>query len=163
MVSGDYLRSETSPDGRFRVDYAENEMRASQWVSAPTVHDLSRNAVVFKVDSTQLHGNEEWSNEPGCFTLYMSKYPYGGQNWQLDFDVDAGTVRIDDEEERHPIESALPLLWCRIRAWEKALPPPPPYKRPSNKPKLRDLVLGILIVLAFVAAVALFFYLRENS
>lgn len=163
MVSGDYLRSETSPDGRFRVDYAENEMRASQWVSAPTVHDLSRNAVVFKVDSTQLDGCEQWSDKPGCFTLQMKKYPYGGQVWRLDFDVDAGTVRIDGEDELHAIESALPLLWRRIRAWEKALPPPPPYKPPSDKPKLRDLVLGILIVLAFVGGVALFFYLRENS
>ena len=163
MVSGDTLRSETSPDGRFRVDYAENEMRMSQWVSAPTVHDLARNAVVFKVDSTQLDGHAEWAEEEGCFALYMKKYPHGGQSWRLDFDVDAGTVRIDDDIQRHPITQALPLLWRHIYAWEKALPPPPPYKVPSNKPRLRDLVLGIGIVLAFVASVALFFYLRENS
>lgn len=140
-------------------------MRASQWVSAPTVHDLSRDCVVFKSDSTQLDGREEWSDRPGCFTLHIRKYPNGGQQWRLDFDVDAGTVRIDGEEEHHPVASALPLLWRHIRDWEKSLPPapPPPSISPADKPTFRELVLGIAIVLLFVGGVALFFYLRAGQ
>gem|GEM_PF-1240425 len=126
----------TSPDGRIVIQYASEEMRMSLWVDHPHVIEAATGRTIFKPHSSLVSGEHEWG-EDGRFSLLMREYPDGSFFVRLHFDVDAGTVRVDEEEKVHPIGSAQRLAAARFRRYKLSAPatrftpaagsPPPLY------------------------------------
>lgn len=110
-----------SPDGRVRIEYSSEEMRMSLWVDHPRVIDAASGRTIFKPHSSLVSGEHEWS-EDGQFSLSLREYPDGAFWVGLHFDIDAGTVRIEGEEEVHPIASAQRLVARRFRARKLSMP-----------------------------------------
>ncbi|UAB78542.1 hypothetical protein INR77_02050 [Erythrobacter sp. SCSIO 43205] len=104
----------TSPDGRIVIQYASEEMRMSLWVDNPRVIEAATGRTIFKPHSSLVSGEHEWG-EDGQFSLLMREYPDGTFWVRLHFDIDAGTVRVDGEEDAHPIASAQRLAAARFR------------------------------------------------
>ena len=146
-----------SPDGRVRIEYSSDEMRMSLWVDRPHVVDVATGRTIFKPSSSLVSGQHEWG-EDGTFSLGLRKYPDGRFWVNLLFDLDEGTVRIDGEDEAHPITHAARLTDHRFAAYV-ASEPSPFYVYPSEPRLFHDLLftkwgrvrLAVILILLVVA------------
>ena len=157
---GMHYRIELSPDGRFRIEYAENEGRMSHWVSTPAVFDTTRDEMIFALGGFPWHGEEAWEAD-GRFTLVISQYPHGGYGLPLHFDADAMTVRIATDPQRHPIEQAQRLVEWHFQRRARLAPPPAPP--PPRKADPKQVVLGLALGLLLIAMAAMGAYLWQQA
>jgi hypothetical protein len=150
----------TSPDGRIRIEYQSSEMRMSLWVEVPHVIDVASGRTIFKPESSLVSAHHEWG-ESGQFTLDLREYPDGAFWVRLHFDIDAGTVRDDDEEEPRPIGQAARIAAKRFAARRREVPTSTFYHYAPEPTPFRDLfttfwgrVRLAIIVLLLLFAVA---------
>jgi len=149
-----------SPDGRVRIDYRSEEMRMSHWIDVPYVTEVASGRRIFAPPSSMVSGHHEWG-EDGHLRLYLRKYPDGGSGIGLTFDIDAGTVRVDGEEQSHPITDAGRIVDRHFTQYRAR---PPGYRLPapqSRPPPISDLwrtgwgrVKLVLYILLFAFVVA---------
>jgi hypothetical protein len=79
---GETLRGETlpdgtqiSPDGKYRIEFACNEMRMSHWVCAPKIIDTQTKAVILDLWHTSLWDGSASFTQQGEIILFLRKYP----------------------------------------------------------------------------------------
>ena len=153
-------RPEESPDGRFRIDYVEQEARMSHWIKAPTVLDLRSGRAGLKLDSGPWDASHHWSGS-GRFTLFVRRYPDPTHNLPVHFDVDAATVGLGDGALR-PIEEANRLIERHFAERVAALPPAPDAAHRRPRSSGWEVIGGLAIAALFIALVAIGSYMSQR-
>ncbi len=118
-----------SPDGRIRIDYFEYERRNNEWLASPEIRDLATDSLVLKHNNEISDAGHNWLGS-GRFSLAIDKNIYL-LPFTLTFDLDAGTVRVDDGPE-HPVGQAKRL----IDGWSKK-----PKREPGDQSAPRNTFL----------------------
>ncbi|QIQ87386.1 hypothetical protein [Erythrobacter sp.] len=147
-------RTETSPDGRFEVEYWLSEGLHSQWRETPRVRDLAARRTVFELQDESFDASVEWHEEPGRFTLFVRRWPDGAYGLAVHVDVDAGTVRLGEEEEAQPLAKAERLV---VRHFDERRRPARPIsirRGPEPKAPIMERVLD-WVSYAFVALIVI--------
>ena len=154
MREREYARFVHSPDGRIRVEYDIEERRNNEWLESPSIHDCESGERVF--DGTRLNGVSLISNAthrwlgPGRVALRC--HDYYMPDLVVAFDLDAGTVRLQDGAEQ-PIARAPQLVkkWLdrNIRIEEPA--PAPPAGMPLGQRLKQTVIIGIIAALFMLA------------
>lgn len=154
MHEREYARFVHSPDGRIRVEYNIHERRNNEWLESPSIYHCESGERVF--DGTQLNGvslidnaSHRWLG-PGCVALRC--HDYYMPDLVVTFDLDAGTVRLQEDGADQPIAKAPQLVkkWLdRNIKFEK----PSPHQTgglPLGKRLKQTALIGAITVLFYL-------------
>jgi len=158
---GSYNRFVVSPDGRIRIDYSLTEGRMSHWIETPAVYDLVSGEVLF-VLAEGYDAAATWIDGHN-FTLWVRRYPDGGYSLKVHCDVDEGTIRLGDDDTTQPLsgaKSAIETHFARLGANVPRTAEPRRYRKPTQ---VWEVLLGLLLALAFVALIAAFSYWQTQG
>jgi hypothetical protein len=101
-----------SPDGRIRIDYFESEHRNNEWLPSPEIRDLETGATILKYTHYISNAHHDWLGA-GRFALFVTNTFMPPLT--VYFDVDARTVRLQDDGPDRPIAEASAL----VESWLK--------------------------------------------
>lgn len=148
-----------SPGGRIRIDFYATEVRNNEWFEAPLVRDLEGGTIILEL-SHPWDAHERWTGA-NSFALIIGK-AQSSKAVTAHFDVDAGTITIEERGKTYPIgkaERAIKKALARQRSIGRIWPASTTTSGPApNLAQPRDwkaLILGTLVALLFVALVAI--------
>lgn len=111
MRERQYARDVHSPDGRIRIEYDIHERRNGEWLESPAIFDCQSGECVF--NGIHLNGVSLISNAshswPGPGRVVLRCHDYYMPDLVVAFDLDAGTVRLQDGADQ-PIARAPQLV-----------------------------------------------------
>ncbi len=133
----------------------------SQYVNVPRVIEARTGRVLFEPHSGLCDAEHAWG-EGGQFSLTLRLFPDYSNSLTLHFDLDEGTVRLDEQVETHPLETAARLAQSEFARHDREAPAagdqvPPAY--PPKPPRLiasrwLDALAAVGVVLALAIAIA---------
>ena len=133
----------------------------SQYVNVPCVIEARTGRVLFEPHSGLCDAEHAWG-EGGHFSLTLRLFPDHSNSLTLHFDVDAGTVRLGEQVQTHPLETAAQLAQSEFAWRDREAPSTADQIIPAQASKLPRMIanrwldalaaMGVLLAVAIAIA-----------
>ena len=142
-----------SPDGRVRMEYLDYERRNNEWLQRPEIRDLESGGLVLEDTGTIEDAGAVWL-APGRFYLHcVNLY---APALTVYFDLDAGTVRLQEDGSEEPIAQAPSLIKDWFDRHTRIEQGPPQPTGMSLNQRLKQ--IGIIAVIVALFYLGLFYF-----
>ncbi len=123
----------TTPDGVFRIDWMEFEMRMSHWVCNPRLTHLPSGQVIVDYFDSMVDGAPSVDDQ-GRLHLFLRTYPGSEPGTEYIYDTRDGTVTVIDGDKSETYVHDVLIKYATQQ--QKPHTPPSPPEPPAGPPQV---------------------------